>query len=147
MSNKISGNRGINNINTQQQQQNQKADNKGGKGKFAKMMGTAADVALKTTSAVAPTLPGGQLVGMAADGLQGLRNRQPGAGGSGGLNGAPGEQISDAWAMQQQNQVFNMQYMQLQQAMQADNRNFSTMSNLMKARHDTAKAAINNMHA
>jgi hypothetical protein len=51
------------------------------------------------------------------------------------------------WAMQQENQVFNMQYMQLQQSIQADNRNFSTMSNLLKVRHDTAKSAINNMHA
>ena len=51
------------------------------------------------------------------------------------------------WAMQEQNQMFNMQYFELQQQMQSDNRNFSTMSNLMKVRHDTAKAAINNMHA
>lgn len=109
---------------------------------FGKVMSSVADVALNTTAAVAPLVPGGQLVGMAAGGLQRLRGRQPG-----GMGGAPQEHIDKMWEMQQQNQVFNMQYMQLQQSLQADNRNFSTMSNLIKARHDTAKAAINNMHA
>jgi hypothetical protein len=61
------------------------------------------------------------------------------------MGGAKGEKLDEMWAMQEDNQMFNLQYMQLQQEMQSDNRHFSTMSNLLKARHDTAKAAINNM--
>lgn len=41
--------------------------------------------------------------------------------------------------------TFNLQYLKLQQAMQHENRQFTTVSNIMKTKHDTAKAAINNV--
>lgn len=107
---------------------------------FGAFMGKIADGALAGVAAVAPFLPGGELVRVAANGLRGMSS-----GGVGGLGDARGDQLDKMWQMQQDNQVFNLQYMHLQQAMQADNRHFSTMSNLLKARHDTAKAAINNM--
>ena len=47
--------------------------------------------------------------------------------------------------MQEMNQSFNLQYLQLQQKMQSDNRQFTLMSNIMKTKHDTAKNAINNV--
>lgn len=90
---------------------------------------------------VAGAVPGGELVGLAAEGLRGSQ------GGSDALPGAQGDQIEQMFEMQQQSQAFNMQYMELQNQLQQDNRQFSTLSNLMKVRHDTAKAAINNMHA
>jgi hypothetical protein len=108
---------------------------------FGDVLSGVADAALATTSAVAPMLPGGQAIGAAAQGIQALK------GSADGLGGANGDQIDRMWQMQQENQAYNMEYMQLQQSMQADNRNFSTMSNLLKVRHDTAKSAINNMHA
>ena len=40
---------------------------------------------------------------------------------------------------------FNMQYLMLQQQMQSENRQFTTLSNVMKTKHDTAKNAINNV--
>ena len=107
---------------------------KKGGASFGSLMSGVADVALGATAAVAAIVPGGQ----------GLANSLSGMTGEGG---GPQDQIDKMWSMQQENQVFNMQYMELQQQMQADNRNFSTMSNLMKTRHDTAKSAINNMHA
>ena len=42
-------------------------------------------------------------------------------------------------------QSFNLQYLQLQQNMQQQNRQFTLMSNIMKVKHDTAKSAINNV--
>ena len=48
-------------------------------------------------------------------------------------------------ATQQMDPSFNLQYLQLQQKMQADNRQFTLMSNIMKTKHDTAKNAINNV--
>ena len=108
---------------------------------FGDVLSGVADVALGATSAVAPLLPGGQVIGLAANGLSQLKNSAM------GRDGGPQDQVDKMWAMQQENQAFNMQYMQLQQQMQADNRNFSTLSNLLKVRHDTAKSAINNMHA
>ncbi|MFU8804316.1 MAG: hypothetical protein ACNA8W_10940 [Bradymonadaceae bacterium] len=112
------------------------------KGKFGRTMSKAADGALATVATVAPVLPGGQLIGMAANGLRELKGGSPQ-----GLSGNQPDQMDKMWAMQKENQVFNLQYMQLQNEVQADNRRFSTLSNLMKVRHDTAKSAINNMHA
>ncbi|MGM0555885.1 MAG: hypothetical protein ACQEVA_05875 [Myxococcota bacterium] len=108
---------------------------------FGTFIKNAADGALKGIAAVAPILPGGQVVKMAADGLRGFTDGAPDQ-----LGGANGEQMDKMWEMQEENQMFNLQYLQLQEELQADNRHFSTMSNLMKARHDTAKSAINNMH-
>lgn len=49
-------------------------------------------------------------------------------------------------AMQDQSRDFNMQYLQLQDSMQRESREYQTLSNVMKVRHDSAKAAINNIH-
>lgn len=48
--------------------------------------------------------------------------------------------------MNEQNQSFNLQYLQLQEQMQKESREYQTVSNIMKVRHDSAKAAINNIH-
>lgn len=116
-------------------------DGDDGNKKFGNFLKKAADGALKGLAAVAPVLPGGQVVAMAASGLRGFTKEAPD-----NLGGARGEQMDKMWKMQEENQMFNLQYLQLQQELQADNRQFSTLSNLMKARHDTAKSAINNMH-
>lgn len=93
-----------------------------------------ADGALDSIATVGSVIPGGQIVAAAAKGLKALKG-----------DSAVGDQMEQMWEMQRENQVFNLQYLQLQQAMQEDNRRYSTFSNLLKARHDTAKAAINNM--
>jgi len=113
-----------------------KSDDKGG---FGKVMGAVADGALAAASTIGDFIPGGELLKSAADGLKSLKEGSPDMGG-------PEDQLDKMWQMQKENQAFNMQYLQLQTQLQADNRRFSTMSNLMKARHDTAKSAINNMH-
>lgn len=112
------------------------------KKKFGKFMDKVANGALETVSTVAPAIPGGELVKMAADGLQNLKGETPN-----GLATGQGENFDEMWEMQRQNQVYNMQYMKLQQSAQAQNRRFKALSNLMKVRHDTAKSAINNMRA
>ncbi|MBU1221750.1 hypothetical protein KKF34_13105 [Myxococcota bacterium] len=47
--------------------------------------------------------------------------------------------------LQEQNQKFNMDFLKLQNDIQTENRKYTTLSNISKARHDTAKSAINNM--
>jgi hypothetical protein len=47
--------------------------------------------------------------------------------------------------MQEMMASFNLQYLQLQEKMQQENRSFSTISNVMKTKHDTAKSSINNV--
>jgi hypothetical protein len=48
--------------------------------------------------------------------------------------------------LQQQAQSFNLQYLQLQETMQRESREFTSVTNVMKVRHDSAKAAIANIH-
>lgn len=67
------------------------------------------------------------------------------SGGGGTAADARTESIDQAWEMQRESQTFNMEYLALQESMQSENRRFTTLSNLMKARHDTAKSAISNI--
>jgi hypothetical protein len=70
--------------------------------------------------------------------------------------GASGEasipERGDSWelldaqnVLNQQNQQFSMAYLKLQDEMQRESREHTTVSNVMKVRHDSAKAAINNI--
>jgi len=131
---------GTNTVSTQHSSHDTPADDGDGSG-FGDVMSRVADGALRGVSAVAPAIPGGELVGMAADGLRGLNGAAPDS-----MPGAGDDQIQQMFDQQQQSQAFNLQYLELQNQIQQDNREFSTLSNLMKARHDTAKSAINNMH-
>ena len=56
------------------------------------------------------------------------------------------EALSAARSLQAESQAFNAQYLQLQEAMQRENREFTALSNVMKIKHDTARAAIGNIH-
>jgi hypothetical protein len=47
----------------------------------------------------------------------------------------------------QDGQLSNLQLLALQQHIQQENQRFSTLSNVMRARHDTAKAAVSNIRA
>jgi len=59
----------------------------------------------------------------------------------------PGSGTSDMAALQKQQQDANMEYLKLQLEVQAENRQYTTLSNVLKSRHDTAKAAITNLRA
>ncbi len=54
-------------------------------------------------------------------------------------------QMRSTKEMQEMNQSFNLQYLGLQQKMQADNRKFTLMSNIMKKKHEKAREVINNV--
>jgi hypothetical protein len=58
--------------------------------------------------------------------------------------GAPGEGSGVESALAQ-SQEFNLYYLQLQEQLAAENRAYSAMSNVLKARHDTVKNAIGNI--
>jgi len=80
----------------------------------------------------------------------------PGVGGSAGTSGPGAAEGTtgkgDAWDMLEaqklmaaEGQKFNMAYLQLQNDMQRESREHNAVSNIMKVRHDSAKAAINNI--
>ncbi|MCP3103307.1 hypothetical protein LZ198_30940 [Myxococcus sp. K15C18031901] len=69
---------------------------------------------------------------------------------SSGLGATTGN--GDAWdlleaqkALSAEGQKFNVAYLQLQNEMQRESREHNAVSNIMKVRHDSAKAAINNI--
>ncbi len=73
----------------------------------------------------------------------------PGAGGA-RASAAAGtdslEQLLNATkAMQETQMSFNLQYLQLQSQMQNENREYTTVSNILKTKHDTVKNSINNI--
>jgi hypothetical protein len=47
--------------------------------------------------------------------------------------------------LQNQGASLNVQYLQLQEEMQRESREFNAITNILKVRHDSAKAAINNI--
>ena len=47
--------------------------------------------------------------------------------------------------MQEMQMSFNLQYLALQSQMQHENRSFTTVSNIMKTKHDTVKNSISNI--
>jgi hypothetical protein len=71
-----------------------------------------------------------------------LRPEGPGGGAQPGVGGA-GEGGIESTLAQAQEQ--NLYYLQIQEAVNAQNRTFTTLSNVLKAEHDTVKTAIGNI--
>jgi hypothetical protein len=74
-----------------------------------------------------------------------------GAGAAGGVAGAAvagsqGDLIEATRALQQEAQAMNLQYLQLQEQMQRESREYTALTNVMKVKHDSARAAIANIH-
>jgi len=67
----------------------------------------------------------------------------PPAGTAGGASGAP----ASVQSMMQDGQTSNMQMLALQQQIQEESQRFTTVSNVMRAKYDTAKAAVSNIRA
>ncbi len=105
---------------------------------FGSVMSSVADGALDAVASVGSVVPGGGIVAAAARGVKALKLQAEGK--------EAQADMDRMWEMQRENQKFNLQYLELQTTIQNENRRFTTVSNLMKARHDTAKAAINNMN-
>jgi hypothetical protein len=104
---------------------------------FRAALADGATVLLGGVEAAARSLPGGQIVAAAISG---------GARVSGGGATTGGVSIqSDAAAGLDLGGNDAMELIALQQEIQEENRRYSTLSNVMKARHETAKNAIGNI--
>jgi hypothetical protein len=87
----------------------------------------------------APYVPAGTVLSAAVRSAVGAATSGAGLGGDGDI-------LAATQALQQQSQTFNLQYLQLQEKMQRESREFTALSNVMKVKHDTARAAIQNIH-
>ena len=126
-------------------------------GRFGAALKTAAgEVANGVAGSVAlaaPFLPGGAVLAGALRAVRPALPTSPGSSGagwsspgaSGGATGG-GDIVEATRALQQEAQSSNLQYLQLQEAMQRESREFTSPTNVMKVKHDSAKAAINNIH-
>jgi hypothetical protein len=101
--------------------------------------GVAASVGLAT-----PFAPEGMVLAAATGSAPKTSVPVPGAASSSGSD--EGDLLEATRALQLQGQSFNLQYLQLQESMQQESREFQALSNVMKVKHDSAKAAINNIH-
>ncbi len=128
------------------------AERKAEPGRFGQALRTAAaDVASGVASSVAlasPFLPGGPVLAGAVRGLAHAVGRAagPGSAVAAGVETGGGDVLDATRALQQDAQLFNAHYLNLQESMQQESRAFTSLSNVMKVRHDSAKAAINNIH-
>ena len=123
---------------------------------------------LKGAEAAASVLPGGPLVAAAVKGAPmsaPMSGPAPVVGGKPTAGGVPmvpttgvapstgAPSVSGTGAaegggvenMLAESQAFNLYYLQLQEEVSAENRSYTTMSNVLKARHDTVKNAIGNI--
>ncbi|MGI5863312.1 MAG: hypothetical protein ACOX6T_14825 [Myxococcales bacterium] len=66
-----------------------------------------------------------------------------GAGASSGSSGA--DSLQQQRELMEANQRWTVQYLALQNQMQQESREFNTISNILKVRHEAAKTAINNI--
>lgn len=117
--------------------------------------GVAGSVAL-----AAPYLPGGAVLAgalraaaapAAASAARTALGSAPAASGSLASSalaagGSGGDLLEATRALQQEAQNSNLQFLQLQESMQRESREFTSLTNVMKVKHDSAKAAINNIH-
>ncbi|MDE0882621.1 MAG: hypothetical protein OSB21_08510 [Myxococcota bacterium] len=140
---------------------------------FGSMVGrgvaAGANAMAGATAVAAPYVPGGAVVNAAAQGMAGAANSAAGGVGDYGQGGtmnipgsAPGagtqtggapastgnaqqDMMNQTKALQEMQMSFNLQYLTLQQKMQGENRQYSTISNVLKTKHDTTKNSINNI--
>jgi hypothetical protein len=69
------------------------------------------------------------------------------AGAPAALGGGSGSALGAMPEMQRESQAFNLQLLALREEGQQENRHASTLSNLLSAKHATAKAAVGNIRS
>lgn len=106
---------------------------------FRVALGDGARVLLGGVEAAARALPGGEIVAAAVHG-----GARAAASGGAVVTAGPGGSASGLDPLAGSSNEA-MQLIALQQQIQDENRRFTTLSNVMKARHETAKNAIGNL--
>jgi hypothetical protein len=106
--------------------------------RFRAVLEDGAGVLLRGVESATRALPGGAVVTAAVRGVAGTVGGDAGDLGAGGA----ARSLEQALGSQADSQ---MQYLELQQRIQDENRRYTTLSNVLKARHETAKTAIGNI--
>ncbi len=117
---------------------------------FQQVLTAGAGAIVASTEAAVRQLPGGPLLAAAVrPGAAGPSFAGTSAEGPSGTGVAGGVGSSAAAGSAEQalarSQEMNLYYLELQERISAENRSYSTLSNVLKARHDTVKNAISNI--
>lgn len=104
--------------------------------RFHEVLEGAAGAALSGARAAAGVVPGAGIVTAAVD------QAASAVGGGGGLGSSGNSNVDDILRTQADD---NMRLLAVQAQISEENQRFSTLSNVMKARHETAKTAIGNI--
>lgn len=114
--------------------------------RFRAALEAGAESLVSGAASAAAGVPGAPLLSAA------IRGSSAGAGAPGteapegpAAPAAGGEAGGDMASVIKQSQDFNLYYLQIQESMSQENRRFSALSNVMKARHETSKTAIGNI--
>jgi hypothetical protein len=102
------------------------------------MSGSGPGVGGKPVAAGVPMVPNATTGGVAP-------SVGVGAGAPAGASAGAAAEGGGVEAMLAESQAFNLYYLQLQEEVSAENRSYTTLSNVLKARHDTVKNAIGNI--
>ena len=90
-----------------------------------------------------PALTDEEVQTLTAYSLAGIASGDPAGAVAGGSNS---QQLLNATKQMEETQMsFNLQYLQLQNQMQNENRQYTAVSNIMKTKHDTVKNSISNI--
>lgn len=118
---------------------------------FASVLRASASAVVGGAEAAAQRLPGGPLMSAAfrpgsdAPGAPSGYSAGTPTGLDGGSLAAASEPIDPMQSAVQTQAETSLYFLQLQQQIQEENRTYSTLSNVMKARHETVKNAIGNI--
>jgi len=123
-------------------------------GRFENALRTAASGLAQgvasTVELAAPYVPAGTVLSAAVRSASRAPATAVGvsAASAGGGGGAPseGDLLEATRALQAEGRTANLQYLQLQENMQRESREFTALSNVMRVKHDSAKSAIGNIH-
>lgn len=129
---------------------------------FGDVIRKTSEAILAGVEAASTVLPGGGLISVAVRGgraalslsgessvgsgvVTGEDPRRPGSVSGGGNSTMVSDEFSEFWRMQAEGRLMNLEFLKIQESMSRENRAFSTLSNVLKARHETARNAINNI--
>ncbi len=110
----------------------------------------AAEGLAAASGLLAPLAPAGMVLAGAVRGVAqaaagAARAPSPGTSPLLPASSSGGDGFEAARLLQQEGQSFNLRYLELQERMQRETREFTAVSNVMKVRHDAARAAIQNV--
>ncbi len=128
-------------------------------GRFRQALSDSAGVVLGGLEAVAGAVPGGSIVtaavrgagtsaGGASGGVGGASSALSESGGGGESAEAPASGAAASGSVEgalAQSADQNMYFLKIQEQLQSENRRYSALSNVLKARHETVKNAIGNI--